>query len=100
MLIVLESTTYPGTTEELVLEILEKSGWKVGEDFFLCFSAERVDPGNTKYQTRNIPKVVGGVTAKCTRLGAALYGEAVERVVQVSTSREAENIKLVKKTVR
>jgi UDP-N-acetyl-D-glucosamine dehydrogenase len=100
MLIVLESTTYPGTTEELVLEILEKSGWKVGEDFFLCFSPERVDPGNTKYQTRNIPKVVGGVTGKCTRLGAALYGQAVERVVPVSTSRVAETVKLLENTFR
>src|ERR1035437_7734468 len=70
LLVILESTTYPGTTEEVLLPILEKSGMKVGEDFFLCFSPERVDPGNPQYQTRNIPKVVGGVTPACTEMGA------------------------------
>ena len=69
MLMVLESTTYPGTTDELVRPMLEKSGLKVGEDFFLCFSPERVDPGNPKFQTRNIPKVVGGTTGPCTEAG-------------------------------
>src|ERR1700736_3977517 len=69
-LVILESTTYPGTTDELVLPMLEASGGKVGEDFFLCFSPERVDPGNAQYQTANIPKVVGGITPECTKLGA------------------------------
>ena len=70
MLVILESTTYPGTTDELVLPMLEeKSGLKVGKDFFLCFSPERVDPGNVKFQTKNIPKVVGGTTPACTDLG-------------------------------
>ena len=73
MLIVLESTTYPGTTDEVLLPMLQKSGLQVGKDFFLCFSPERVDPGNAEYQTANIPKVVGGVTPKCTELGALLY---------------------------
>jgi len=100
MLIVLESTTYPGTTEELLLDVLHKSGLKVGVDFFLCFSPERVDPGNPTYQTNNIPKIVGGITARCTQLGAALYGKAVERVVPVSTSRVAETVKLLENTFR
>ena len=71
-LIILESTTYPGTTEEVMLPILEESGMRVGEDFFLAFSPERVDPGNSVYKTKNIPKVVGGVTPKCTELAAML----------------------------
>ena len=66
MLVILESTTYPGTTDELVLPMLERPGLKVGEHFFLCFSPERVDPGNPKFQTTNIPKVVGGITPACT----------------------------------
>jgi UDP-N-acetyl-D-glucosamine dehydrogenase len=70
MLILLESTTYPGTTEELLLPMFKKSGLKAGEDFFLCFSPERVDPGNPQYHTRNIPKVVGGITRACTGMGA------------------------------
>ena len=70
MLVILESTTYPGTTDELVLPMLAKSGLEVGQDFFLCFSPERVDPGNPKFQTANIPKVVGGVTPACTEMGA------------------------------
>ena len=69
MLVILESTTYPGTTFELVLPMLAKPGMEVGRDFFLCFSPERVDPGNPVYQTRNIPKVVGGCTPECTRMG-------------------------------
>jgi len=72
-LVILESTTYPGTTDELVLPMLERPGLKVGEHFFLCFSPERVDPGNARYQTANIPKVVGGITPACTRLGALFY---------------------------
>jgi UDP-N-acetyl-D-glucosamine dehydrogenase len=99
-LIILESTTYPGTTDELVLPMLEKEGLKVGEDFFLCFSPERVDPGNEKYQTKNIPKVVGGITPQCTELGAAFYGQALEHVVPVSSTKVAEMVKLLENTFR
>src|SRR5579884_1529391 len=100
MLVILESTTYPGTTDELVLPMLEKSGLKCGEDFFLCFSPERVDPGNPKYQTKNIPKVVGGATAACTRLGQLFYSQALERVVPVSSTQVAEMVKLLENTFR
>ena len=99
-LIVLESTTYPGTTEEVLLPKLEESGLEVGRDFFLAFSPERVDPGNPRFKTRNIPKVVGGVTPTCTRLGALLYRQAVERVVPVSCTRVAEMVKLLENTFR
>jgi UDP-N-acetyl-D-glucosamine dehydrogenase len=99
-LIVLESTTYPGTTEELVLPKLEETGLVVGEDFYLAFSPERVDPGNATYTTRNIPKVVGGVTPTCTRLAAQLFACAVERVVPVSSTRVAEMVKLLENTFR
>jgi UDP-N-acetyl-D-glucosamine dehydrogenase len=100
MLIILESTTYPGTTDELLLPMLEKSGLKVGEDFFLCFSPERVDPGNAKFQTRNIPKVVGGKTPACTKLGAAFYAQALDHVVPVSSTQVAEMVKLLENTFR
>ena len=100
MLVILESTTYPGTTDELVLPMLEKSGLKCGEDFFLCFSPERVDPGNPKYQTKNIPKVVGGATAACTELGRLFYSQALERVVPVSSTQVAEMVKLLENTFR
>ncbi len=99
-LIVLESTTYPGTTEELVLPILEKRGLKVGKDFFLAFSPERVDPGNEKYVTRNTPKVVGGVTGRCTRLSVAFYAQPIDTVVPVSSPRVAEMVKLLENTFR
>ncbi|HZU27617.1 MAG TPA: nucleotide sugar dehydrogenase [Bryobacteraceae bacterium] len=99
-LVILESTTYPGTTDELVLPLLEKNGLKVGRDFFLCFSPERVDPGNPKYQTRNIPKVVGGVTPDCTRLGSLFYRQALEHVVPVSSTTAAEMAKLLENTFR
>jgi UDP-N-acetyl-D-glucosamine dehydrogenase len=99
-LVILESTTYPGTTDELVLPMLEASGWKVGEDIFLCFSPERVDPGNAQYQTANIPKVVGGITPACTRLGALFYAQALETVVPVSSTRVAEMVKLLENTFR
>src|SRR6185369_766389 len=99
-LIVLESTTYPGTTEELVQPKLEEGGLKAGRDFFLAFSPERVDPGNATFHTRNIPKVVGGITPRCTEHAAALYGQCVERVVPVSTSRVAEMVKLLENTFR
>src|SRR5215510_12264920 len=100
MLVILESTTYPGTTDELVLPMLAKGGLKVGTDFFLCFSPERVDPGNPKFQTSNIPKVVGGVTPKCTEMGALLYSQALETVVPVSSTQVAEMVKLLENTFR
>ncbi|HUB82456.1 MAG TPA: nucleotide sugar dehydrogenase [Bryobacteraceae bacterium] len=100
MLAILESTTYPGTTEEVVLPMLSGENLKVGEDFFLCFSPERVDPGNPKYQTRNIPKVVGGVTAACTRMGAQFYSQALETVIPVSSTQVAEMVKLLENTFR
>jgi UDP-N-acetyl-D-glucosamine dehydrogenase len=99
-LVILESTTYPGTTDELVLPMLEKSDFKVGEDFFLCFSPERVDPGNPSFQTKNIPKVVGGITSLCTELGALLYSQALDKVVPVSSTRVAEMVKLLENTFR
>src|SRR5262249_18475735 len=79
-LVILESTTYPGTTDEVVLPILAKDGLEVGEDFFLCFSPERVDPGNPHFQTNNIPKVVGGVTPACTKMGGTFYSQALQTV--------------------
>jgi UDP-N-acetyl-D-glucosamine dehydrogenase len=99
-LIILESTTYPGTTDELVLPMLASGGMQVGRDFFLCFSPERVDPGNPKFQTRNIPKVVGGVTPACTQLGAQFYSQALETVVPVSSTQVAEMVKLLENTFR
>ena len=100
LLVILESTTYPGTTEELVLPMLEKSGLKVGTDFFLCFSPERVDPGNAKFQTKNIPKVVGGSTPACTELGRLFYSQALQTVVPVSSTQVAEMVKLLENTFR
>ncbi|HZR63562.1 MAG TPA: nucleotide sugar dehydrogenase [Terriglobales bacterium] len=100
MLVILESTTYPGTTEELVLPMLQRSDMRVGEDFFLCFSPERVDPGNPRFQTVNIPKVVGGVTAECTKLGKQFYSQALETVVPVSSTAVAEMVKLLENTFR
>src|ERR1051326_4046971 len=93
-LVILESTTYPGTTEEVVLPMLEKSGLQVGKDFFLCFSPERVDPGNPKFQTNNIPKVVGGVTEACTDIGRVFYSQALQTVVPVSSTQVAEMVKV------
>jgi UDP-N-acetyl-D-glucosamine dehydrogenase len=100
MLIILESTTYPGTTDEVVLPMLETGDLKVGRDFFLCFSPERVDPGNPKYQTANIPKVVGGTTPSCTEVGALFYAQALEKVVPVSSTQVAEMVKLLENTFR
>jgi UDP-N-acetyl-D-glucosamine dehydrogenase len=100
LLVMLESTTYPGTTEELVLPKLSANGLKAGEDFFLCFSPERVDPGNPKYQTSNIPKVVGGITPACTEIGALFYKQALDTVVPVSSTRVAEMVKLLENTFR
>jgi UDP-N-acetyl-D-glucosamine dehydrogenase len=100
LLVMLESTTYPGTTEELLLPKLESSGLSVGRDFFLCFSPERVDPGNPNFHTRNIPKVVGGITRVCTEMGALFYEQALEKVVPVSSTRVAEMVKLLENTFR
>ena len=100
MLVILESTTYPGTTVEVLLPLLSRDGLQVGRDFFLCFSPERVDPGNPQFQTRNIPKVVGGVTPECTRVGAAFYSQALETVVPVSSTQVAEMVKLLENTYR
>ncbi len=101
MLIVLESTTYPGTTEELLKPILEKSGYRCGVDFFLAFSPERVDPGNAVYKTRNTPKVVGGVTPECTDIAATLYEAVLEAPVhRVSSPAIAEMEKILENTYR
>ncbi|MBI2816605.1 MAG: nucleotide sugar dehydrogenase [Acidobacteria bacterium] len=99
-LIVLESTTYPGTTEELVIPRLEETGLRVGEDFFLAFSPERVDPGNKKYPPSRIPKVVGGATERCAQLAALLYAQCIEEVMTVSSTRVAEMVKLLENTFR
>ena len=99
-LIILESTTYPGTTEEVILPTLSKSNLSVGKHFFLCFSPERIDPGNPQYHTRNIPKVVGGVTHACTNLGALLYEKITPKVLKVSSCRTAEMTKLLENTFR
>jgi len=99
-LVILESTTYPGTTDELILPMLSKTGLKVGQDFFLAFSPERVDPGNPKFNTRNIPKVVGGVTPTCTEVGVELYRQRLETVVPVSSPSVAEMVKLLENTFR
>jgi UDP-N-acetyl-D-glucosamine dehydrogenase len=99
-LLVLESTTYPGTTEEVLLPRIEARGFTVGQDFFLAFSPERVDPGNTAFTTATIPKVVGGVTRACTEMAAALYGACTARVHRVSSPRVAETAKLLENTFR
>jgi len=100
MLIVLESTTYPGTTDEVVKPMLEATGLKAGADFFLAFSPERVDPGNPTFQTQNVPKVVGGHTPACSSLAAELYGAAIDTIVPVSSTRVAEMVKLLENTFR
>src|SRR5258705_331255 len=99
-LIVLESTTYPGTTRELMLPALEQTGLKVGEDFFLAFSPERVDPGNPKWNTHNTPKVVGGLTAACRRVAMAIYEPAIQHLVAVSSTEAAELVKILENTFR
>ncbi|EDS76827.1 UDP-glucose 6-dehydrogenase [Clostridium botulinum C str. Eklund] len=101
MLVVLESTTYPGTTEEIVKPILEESGLKCGEDFFLAFSPERVDPGNKQFKTKNTPKVVGGITLDCTEVAAALYSNVLEGDIhKVSSPAVAEMEKILENTFR
>jgi len=99
-LVILESTTYPGTTRELMLPALEATGLKVGEDFFLAFSPERVDPGNAKWNTHNTPKVVGGITPACLQVATALYQPAIEKLVPVSSTEAAELVKILENTFR
>ena len=99
-LVILESTTYPGTVTEVVQPMLEKQGLRAGTDFFLAFSPERVDPGNVEWMTRNIPKVVGGTDTNSTEVAAALYNLIVETVVPVSSTRVAEMVKLLENTFR
>jgi len=100
MLVILESTTYPGTTDELVLPMLAETGLVVGKDFFLAFSPERVDPGNPQFNTRNIPKVVGGVTPACSKVAVKLYEQRLDHVVAVSSTQVAEMVKLLENTFR
>ena len=100
MLVILDSTTYPGTTDEVILSRLEATGLQVGEDFYLAFSPERVDPGNEEWTTRNIPKVVGGVTPACTEHAALLYSQTLGPVVPVSSTKVAEMVKLLENTFR
>ena len=99
-LVILESTTYPGTTEELILPMLEETGLKVGKDFFLSFSPERVDPGNPKYGTKNTPRVVGGVTPWCTQVTKLFYEQSITKAVAVSSTKSAEMVKLLENTFR
>lgn len=99
-LVILESTTYPGTTDEVILPLLESTGLKCGEDFFLVFSPERIDPGNEKFPLNKIPKVAGGVTPESAQLFKALYEHIIERVVVVSSPRAAETVKLLENTFR
>lgn len=99
-LVVLESTTYPGTTEELIRPILERNGLLAGKDFHLAFSPERVDPGNKRWNTRNTPKIIGGTTVACREVAERLYSYAVDRVIPVSSTRAAEMVKLLENTFR
>ncbi len=100
LVVILESTTYPGTTREYMLPLLENSGLKCGEDFFLAFSPERVDPGNTTYHTKNTPKVLGGVTAACMEHSKAIYDQIFDKIVPVSSAEAAEMAKLLENTFR
>jgi len=100
LLVVLESTTYPGTTREVLMPILVERGFTVGEDVFLAFSPERVDPGNPVYHTKNTPKVVGGITPACTEAATLLYGICIDHVVSVSSTETAELVKLLENTFR
>ncbi|HEY2064340.1 MAG TPA: nucleotide sugar dehydrogenase [Gemmatimonadaceae bacterium] len=100
LLVVLESTTYPGTTREVLQPVFEQRGLAVGKDVFLAFSPERVDPGNERYNTKNTPKVVGGITRACTDVAVALYESCIENVVRVSSTETAELVKLLENTFR
>jgi UDP-N-acetyl-D-glucosamine dehydrogenase len=99
-LVVLESTTYPGTTEDLILPLLEESGMKVGTDFFLAFSPERVDPGNPVFTTKNTPRVVGGITPACTQAAKVFYEQTISEIHAVSSTQAAEMVKLLENTFR
>lgn len=99
-IIILESTTYPGTTEEIILPLLQSKNFKVGKDFYLAFSPERVDPGNRQFKTRDIPKVIGGVTKKCSEMAGLLYSQIVKRIILVSSPRVAEMVKLLENSFR
>jgi len=99
-LVVLESTTYPGTTEDLILPILEESGYKVGKDIFLAFSPERVDPGNPTFTTKNTARVVGGITPACTRIAKTFYEQSIPNIHGVSSTGAAEMVKLLENTFR
>ncbi len=99
-LIVLESTTYPGTTREVLLPKLQETGMKAGEDFYLCFSPERVDPGNETWVTKNTPKVIGGITPACNRVGVAFYSRFIDSLVPVSSAEAAELTKILENTFR
>ncbi len=99
-LVILESTTYPGTTEEEILPIFQNKGFKHGKDFYLCFSPERIDPGNKKFPVHKIPKVVGGINPQATQLATAVYRIIIKQVVPVSSARAAETVKLLENTFR
>ncbi len=99
-IIVLESTTYPGTTEEVMLPVLESDGMKEGKDFYLAFSPERIDPGNPNYDTKNTPKIIGGISEKSTEIAKILYEQAIDKVVPVSSAKVAEMVKLLENTFR
>ncbi len=100
LLIILESTTYPGTTKEVVLSSLRESGLIAGEDYYLCFSPERIDPGNKNYNISNTPKIIGGITNECTKVGQLLYSQIVKDVISVSSPETAEMVKLLENTFR
>jgi len=100
LLIVLESTTYPGTTRELIINEIETLGHKVGKDFYVAFSPERVDPGNLTFNTKNTPKVIGGATKRCTEISRRLYDKIIKKVVVLNSTEEAEMIKLLENTFR
>jgi len=99
-LVVLESTTYPGTTREVLLPAMEKTGLHAGKDFFLCFSPERVDPGNEVWKTKNTPKVIGGITPACAEAGLAVYERFIDTMVEVSSTEAAEMVKILENTFR
>ena len=100
MVLILESTTYPGSTKELILPYINDNQFHIGKDFFLCFSPERIDPGNKIFNTSNTPKVIGGITSNCTKIGSLLYGSIVDEVIEVSSTETAEMVKLLENTFR
>ena len=100
MVLILESTTYPGSTKELILPYINDHGFEIGSEFFLCFSPERIDPGNKHFKTSNTPKVIGGITNNCTKIGVSIYQCIVNKVVDVSSTETAEMVKLLENTFR